>query len=559
MGRIRKRIIKKKANIKKNVKLAIKRKQPVEGNKLTSEQQAKQNEMLKVMLARPQQILPQGTSQQNDELRQKLDSLTRHNINLSNETKDLRRLIAEGRDNTQAIHAEQRQYVERNRILDQNIRDREAEEDRLHEQQDRHRTLQRAEDRFNASTEAGRHMQEIGELDNQIYNTNREHARNEDQIRNNKLYHIVQQKRAELDNIQEAVAAQNELKESDEFKHPQKVLKDIYYNLYKKQQEKEINDEIIKTQKDIQRMDAETQAYALYNADFNKPSQPMPVLKKDGTPRRTGNGIPGQSVIVYQKDPKTKELILKSKAQIYTEQRAVQMKTKEEAQIELDRLKAEQENNKKMAYDITRTSIEVNNMQNEVNRLKAYQESGPYLDQLMAREKAKKAVEVKQQQIQHEKNMIETNKKMKALEAQSQVAAEFDPLQADVAGVQTQIKELGDNVVGILNNHLANIENSKQLDVQRADMRSTLESVLDRYNADDRTTANVNILRLIKNKTNNNLPDDIGEFSLYDMQRATEFMNLLGTRDPDLLTTPDKLDKFTNEDTFKNFEWKDIK
>ena len=38
-------------------------------NQMSSEQQTRQNEMLKIMLQRPQQLLPQGMVSQNDELK----------------------------------------------------------------------------------------------------------------------------------------------------------------------------------------------------------------------------------------------------------------------------------------------------------------------------------------------------------------------------------------------------------------------------------------------------------------------------------------------------------
>ena len=89
-------------------------------------------------------------------------------------------------------------------------------------------------------------------------------------------------------------------------------------------------------------------------------------------------------------------------------------------------------------------------------------------------------------------------------------------------------------------------------------MHSVLESILDKYNGDDRTAANNNILELIKNKTNSKLPDNIDEFSLYNLQRATDFMKLINERNSDLLLSPKELDKFIREDTYKNFEWNNV-
>ena len=53
-------------------------------NQMSSDQQTRQNEMLKIMLQRPQQLLPQGMVSQNDELKQKIDTLTRRNVDMKN-------------------------------------------------------------------------------------------------------------------------------------------------------------------------------------------------------------------------------------------------------------------------------------------------------------------------------------------------------------------------------------------------------------------------------------------------------------------------------------------
>ena len=554
MVRIRKRIIKKKTNIKKNIKLPIKRKPQQAEHKLTSEQQAKQNDMLKIMLARPQQIVPQGTSQQNDELRQKLDSLTRQNTNQANENRELRRLIAEGRTDQQRINDEFRREQELNRQRDQNIRQREAAEDRLHAEQDRGQRLQQRQDDLDNSTEAGRHRQQMADLDTQIFNLGHEREQNEARIRNNELYQQLQRKQADVNYLTEAISAQRDIMNSDDYKNPKPALKTAIFNEMRKQIEKENNDEIIKRQMNVMRMTAEQQAYQQYIDDYTKPSQKIQKRKQDGSLLFGSNGS-GKEYAIYEKDKNGKEILV-SKAKLHTDELAAQVKAEEEAQIELDRLKLEQENYKNQAREATKAKISNMNTQRELTQIKAYQESQAYLDRLTAMEKAKKEVELKQQQNQHNKNMLEIDKKMKILEAQNRVSAEFDPFQSDVAGVQEQIKASGDNLESILNSHLTNIKNSKELDIQRGNMHVALESLLDNYEGEDRITANNNLIRLIGLKTNDKLKSDIDEYSLYDLQRTTDFINLINRRDTELLLDGKSLDKFIKEDTYKDFEWK---
>ena len=87
-------------------------------------------------------------------------------------------------------------------------------------------------------------------------------------------------------------------------------------------------------------------------------------------------------------------------------------------------------------------------------------------------------------------------------------------------------------------------------------MHVALQSLLDNYEGEDRITANNNLIRLIGLKTNDKLKSDIDEYSLYDLQRTTDFINLINRRDTELLLDGKSLDKFIKEDTYKDFEWK---
>ena len=166
-----------------------------------------------------------------------------------------------------------------------------------------------------------------------------------------------------------------------------------------KQIEKENNDEIIKRQMNVMRMTAEQQAYQQYIDDYTKPSQKIQKRKQDGSLLFGSNGS-GKEYAIYEKDKNGKEILV-SKAKLHTDELAAQVKAEEEARIELDRLKLEQENYKNQAREATKAKISNMNTQRELTQIKAYQESEAYLDRLKAMEKAKKEVELKQQQNQH--------------------------------------------------------------------------------------------------------------------------------------------------------------
>ena len=226
MGRIKKRIIKKKANIKKNIKLSIKRKPQQTERKITAEQQAKQNEMLKVMLARPQQILPQGAVQQNDDLKQKIDTLTRRNTEMINQQISDRNAIAQLQRTQQDIrneHAQQRQLQQQQEIqaeADERLANERVATDRL----------RRANAALNFSTEEGQIRQRISELETQEHDAN---IRREDQqaaMKNKLLYQELLRKQADVNSLNEQVNALQTIIDSNEFKNPNEALKEAYEN-----------------------------------------------------------------------------------------------------------------------------------------------------------------------------------------------------------------------------------------------------------------------------------------------------------------------------------------
>ena len=142
------------------------------------------------------------------------------------------------------------------------------------------------------------------------------------------------------------------------------------------------------------------------------------------------------------------------------------------------------------------------------------------------------------------------------MEVQAQIASELDPLSLNVEQVQTQMSELSSHVQDQISSQLADIKAGRQLYQQKQTMHSTLDSILDKYSGSDRETANRNILKLISDKTNEKLKNDLDDYSLYHLQRVTEFMSMIGERDDDLLLNPEKLEAFEQDDTYKNFDWR---
>ncbi len=556
MGRIRKRITKKKVNIKKNIKLPVKRKQEQVEHKMTSEQQAKQNDMLKIMLSRPQQILPQGTTQQNDELKQKLDSLTRQNVNQAQENKELRRLIDEGRAETQRIHNEARHQEEVNRIMTQNNKDKEQVVDALHKAQDAHQDLLRKKNELDETTEVGGLNAQLEEVKTALYKMDIEKDRLNAEIKNKPLIEEIERTKAKYDKIKGEVEAIQSIIDSDEYKNPNEAYKKACIAAMKQQIEKDNKEAILKRKLDLINIQAEQQAKQQAYDDYTIKNIKIQKKKKNGEPLTGKNGS-GKEYPIYEKDKDGNDIV-HSKADEQAAAIAEQVKAQEQAQIELDKLKLEMDNVKRNYREAIQTKITNENTQKELERMKNYQESEQYKSLLKAGEDMKKSVEIQALQNQHSKNMLEMDKKMKALVAQAEIRAKFNPSEADTAAIQTQISELGNQYTDILSRNINAANEANELELAKVDMHNTLDSLLSKYEGEDKTTANNNLISLISYKTNNKLPSDLDEYTKYHMERATDLMKLVNERDPGLLLNNDELDKFVQEDTYKNFEWKNV-
>ena len=554
MGRIRKRITKKKVNIKKNIKLPVKRKQEQVEHKMTSEQQAKQNDMLKIMLSRPQQILPQGTTQQNDELKQKLDSLTRQNVNQAQENKELRRLIDEGRAETQRIHNEARHQEEVNRILAQNNKDKEFQEDLLHKATDAKFDLLHQKDLHDTSTIVGQVKETVDKAKTKIQELAYQMSKNEQTINKNALYQEEKRINNEVDRLTAQIKAQEDIMKSDNFTKPNDALKKAYMEEMLKKMEKENNDEIIKHKMNILNITAETKAKQEFINEYKE--RKIHLVDNKGNWKKGANQH--GEYYLFEKDDKGNYKEQDSKEDKYTKQLAEQVNAQQQAQMELDKLKLEMDNVKRNQREAIQAKISNENTQKELERMKNYQESEQYKSLLKAGEDMKKSVEIQALQNQHSKDMLEMDKKMKALVAQAEIRAKFNPSEADSATIQTQIGELGNQYTDILSRNINAANEANELELTKVDMHNTLDSLLSKYEGEDKTTANNNLISLISYKTNNKLPSDLDEYTKYHMERATNLMKLVNERDPGLLLNDDELDKFVQEDTYKNFEWKNV-
>ena len=550
MGRIKKRITKKKTNIKKNIKLPVKRKQEQVEHKMTSEQQAKQNEMLKIMLARPQQILPQGITQQNDENKQKIDTLTRRTQELITERDNDRRTIAR----LEQVHRDIRNEQAQQRQLHQQNEIQAEAEQRLADERAATERLRRANAAFDISTEEGAIRQKIAELTTQEHDANLKREEHDAVVNKNILYQELLRKRIDVDKITEIINAQKDVIKSDDFKNPNDALKNAIKEEMLKKIEKENNDEIIKHKINTSNITAETRAKQEFIDDYKE--RRIHQVDDKGNWKKGRNGY--AEYYLFEKDDKGKYKQQDSKEDKYTKQLADQVKARENALMELDRINLDVNNYKLLANEAIKAKIDNDNTQRELKRMKEFQESEAYKELLKGNEELRMATEIQAQQIEHQKKSLASNARLAKIEAEMNVVKKFNPSEADTSSIQTQIAELSKQAEDIFTSNINAARQAGELNLARGNMHATLDSLLSKYEGENRTRANNNLLDLINHKTNSKLPSDLDEYSKYHMERATDLMKLVNERDPELLLNGEKLDAFIQEDTYKNFEWNDV-
>ena len=134
MSKLKKRLQVKRKQVRKVVK-----RRPNTGNVKTPEQQAKENEMIKIMLSRPQpQIV--GQAQQSDKLQQQLDTANKMYASLMKEAEskrnrlnEINELIEAGKRDVKQIVEDTKQHKKMNKQKEMNIQAKEDAEKRNEE------------------------------------------------------------------------------------------------------------------------------------------------------------------------------------------------------------------------------------------------------------------------------------------------------------------------------------------------------------------------------------------------------------------------------------------
>ena len=277
---------KKKKNIKKIVKKAVKRsvKKAANTNKLTPDQQSSQIEIMKTILSR-QPNPAMALDPQYRDLIQKNQQL--------NEMKNQKEFYI---NNMKATIDSNQEHIKK-----MNQQEKELKE--LKKDNERKAALQKQEQRLQDKKEEAEYQHarlekknEIGKMEQEISDTNilikrmqRDNEEMKTNIRGNRVYDQLQQKKDELKDIQNQRRVLDQVMASDEFKHADDKFVQVMYQTELEKIKLEQQKEIYKKEKEIEDERAKTNAFIDARKLYLRPNTMRPKRDKDGH-------------IIYQKD-----------------------------------------------------------------------------------------------------------------------------------------------------------------------------------------------------------------------------------------------------------------
>ena len=564
MARNKKRIQKKKTIIKKTIKKIIKHN--IEHNKpsgsknetnKTAEQQARDNEMIKTMLARQQPIV-QGQTQQNDKYQQQIDTLNKlYNTQLKdNETKksqitELKNMLDDSKKEIRRIEDEAKHQAQINKQEEKNIKQQEAAKKRLEKELDKAEELEDKKREHDLATEEGKHQLKMEIADYHKRELERSIKDNKMQIEKNKLYNAFVEKKDELEVLETELASQNEILNSNNFKEPDKALIDVNKRIYLAKWKQQNNDERIKKEIEIGRIKAEKEGQQQY---YNKliAGRKIHVLTKSGEWAKNTNGKDW----LYEKDKDGNFKINPDDNMLndYRKQLAEQLRNKQESEIELQKYNMMIDYANKTKKETNKAIIEAENEAESLKQMRKYYESRPFNDKLKIVEQQKQLTNDLEAKNENMKKQIELQKRIQEMEARGKVLAQFDPNNMSPDAIQAQMSEYVEQISrtqdDMITKQRQQLEKSRMLN----DWNEVHDNIINRYeNQEAKNHAHNNLFELIERKTEGKLTDDMTDWDAVNLGRAIEFANMINRFDPELLINTEKLDGFVNDKEFNEF------
>ena len=550
MARLKKHIRKKKAIIRKQIKRTNNRNQS--HNTKTAEQQSRDNEMLKVMLGRPQQIIP-GQTQQNDKLQQQIETTNKAIGDIKQENISLKNHLQFLRSQKEEAQREQHQIIQENNQREE-IRDN-AEQNfkRKEELQKRGKELDKQIEELNQRQKDLQGESEIGEINKQIHAIQLEKRKIEDEIKalkeklsKNALYKRYEEEKLNVANLQAEQAALNNLLQSNEFKNPSAALTNILTKKLLEEQALNTKREVIKTQEEINHFASEKKAYEDFVKQYEQPTAKLLYTLDKGTAKEKKvyekNNLTGPSLKAQDEASLAEQLVEKTK----TEQELYTAKNKFDSARKLQR-------------EVINATTENKEKETELNIKSAYLKSEGFKQDLLNNELEKRKLYNEQQRQQILETKANTSRQLTEINARNEIAQHFDPMNTKPDGVIAQINELGSEAIAQLSNinNALNVENQRRSKVK--EFGDILDAITSKYeNPVHAAKARQNVFNLIEHKTEGKLDDDIANYQLENITKAVEFGNKLLSLNAGVLINDNQFEGFKDHPDFKNFQWKPI-
>jgi len=459
------------------------------------------------------------------------------------EIKDLKSLIEEGNRQREQDKAAFESWKKKNKLKQKNIDDHEKRDKMIEEQVEKHEELVEIGRKYDSSTLEGEHRLKMLEMDSKMREKERERKDKEAIIDANRFAKLEQLKQHELDILITEVAALQGKIDSPEFKGAMEKYRDVAKQVEIMKTKRKFAEEAAKRQEEIYMTEAEIAGMKMAEKEL-RTETPVPIMTKDGKRQKMNtNGQPLWGTPIPS-------VIDQSKANM-----AEQIKVKRNLDIDLDKYKTQREKDMELIKNTERMEIENEISRHELAQEAAFQESAEYKKRVLENEVRKGKVLAQQMMNEQMRNANEQKRRLIELEARNTVAATFDPENASPAVVTAQMNEYTNQVIDEWTKSLNQFNEGIGHRKTQMDMNAALESVLGRYDEGTSELAKNNLMRIIGAKTNMKLPHQLEDWNTHNAERATAFMELINSVDPNILTDEESLIGFVNSGEFKKFKW----
>jgi len=539
MGRLKKRV---QRRLKKQVKQSIKKPKTLTK---TPEQQAKENEMLKVMLSRQPQLIA-GQAEKNDKLQQQLDlqknALIQKQKEFQTQQEQLRQYKAEMDKMKSEINqakAENDNQEKINREKEKGLNKLEKEEKRKQKLEDERDKLEELEKEHDYKTQEGQLNLQMTEA--QLKKKQLAQSISDKEKEYNLLNRAAEIKAAEAENerLQSYYDNIKNTLESEDFKNQEKTLKDLHKQKLETEDKIKYAEQEKEAKLKIMDMKAKTEAYKEYIGKIN---EERAKLNKKGQVMKDKDGF-----TIYDDSELTK---LQKGLAIQLDD---QIKTENEYNATMNTVNYVKE----IGDKVNKLKLENEQKKNEVMEMKKLIEGDNFKENMRQLEEAKREEEITKQNASLKLQAQKAKQRTQFLQEELGMRQRYNHVDTDLGIYQTQLQELGNQIDDIQTKTNNIIEDNRKYIKQQQAFYTARDNLLNRYeNEDDKNMAKDNYFKLIEHKIGIKLPGAIDDWDINNLERTTAFTEMLGKLTPELLTSPDELDKFVQGEEFNNFEWK---